>query len=160
MPNNVDAEEQKLEKIKHEEYNTRQKFDEKIKKLEEKKYEGGLSRFSASFKGYFVKNYSKKREIHKIKELQREQESNIGEWNERPEGIFNKIHKETISEIKDFDEIQKDKSYVGTKGELSALDTLSQLPDDFHIFCGVDIELSKYISYNGKKIWVLLRWIL
>lgn len=101
VPSKISVEEQKLEKIKDEEKNTRQKFDEKIKKLEEEKTEGGFSGLSASFKGYFVKNYSKKREINKIKELQKEQESRIDEWKENPEGIFNKILKETISEIKE-----------------------------------------------------------
>ena len=151
VPKKINTEEQKLEKIKDNEKITRQKFDEKIKKLTEKKAEGGFSGFSALFKGYFVKNYSKKRELNKIKKLAKEQKSHIDEWKENPEGIFNKIQKEAISELKEFDKIQKDPFYAGAKGELSVLDVLSQLPDDYRVFCGVDIELSKYVTYNGKR---------
>lgn len=151
VPKKISTEEQKLEKIKDNEKITRQKFDEKLKQLEKKKAEGGFSGISASFKGYFVKNYSKKKEINKIKELEKKQELHIDTWKKNPEGIFNNIQKETISEIKEFDRVKKDKFYVGAKGELSALDVLSQLPNYFHVFCGVDIELSKYVTYNGKR---------
>ena len=151
VPKKISTEEQKLEKIKDNEKITRQKFDEKLKQLEEKKAEGGFSGISASFKGYFVKNYSKKKEIKKIKELEKKQELHIDIWKKNPEGIFNKIQKETISEIKEFDRVKKDKVYVGAKGELSALDVLSQLPNYFHVFCGVNVKLSKYVTYNGKR---------
>lgn len=151
VPSRIIKEEQKLDKIKAEEKTTERKFDEKIKKLKEKKNEGGFSGFSASFKGYVVKNYSKKREINKIKELQKEQESQINAWKENPEGIFNKTQKETISEIKEFDEIKKDPFYAGAKGELNVLDKLSELNDDYHIFCDVSKELDHYVTYNGRR---------
>jgi len=106
---------------------------------------------SSSFKGYFVKNYSKKREINKIKNLQEKQESHIEEWKENPEGIFNKEQKETISEIQEFAELKKDPFYAGAKGELDVLKKLSQLSDDYHVMCGVNMDLGRYITYNGKK---------
>ncbi len=151
VPSRIIREEQKLDKIKDKEKITEQKFDEKIKKLEEKKAEGGFSGFSASFKGYVVKNYSKKREINKIKELQTEQESHINTWKENPEGIFNKTQKETISEIKEFDKIKEDPFYAGAKGENKVIDELSKLDDSFHILAGVEVHLSRWITYNGKK---------
>jgi hypothetical protein len=151
VPSRITREEQKLDKIKAEEKITEQKFDEKIKKLEEKKAEGGFSGFSASFKGYVVKNYSKKREINKIKELQTEQESHINAWKENPEGIFNKTQKETISEIKEFDKIKKDPFYAGAKGENKVIDELSKLDDSYHILCGIEVKLSRWVTYNGKK---------
>ena len=151
VPNRITQEEQKLDKIKAEEKITEQKFDEKIKKLEEKKAEGGFSGFSASFKGYVVKNYSKKREINKIKELQTEQESQINAWKENPEGIFNKTQKETISEIKEFDKIKKDPFYAGAKGENKVIDELSKLDDSFHVLAGIDVQLARWVTYNGKK---------
>jgi hypothetical protein len=151
VPSRIIREEQKLDKIKAEEKITEQKFDEKIKKLEEKKAEGGFSGFSASFKGYVVKNYSKKREINKIKELQKEQELHINAWKENPEGIFNKTQKETISEIKEFDKIKKDPFYAGAKGENKVIDELSKLDDSYHILAGVEVTLSRWVTYNGKK---------
>jgi len=41
--------------------------------------------------------------------------------------------------------------HPGARGELQALDVLSQLPDDYHIMCGVNFELPKYITYDGRK---------
>ena len=151
VPSTISEEEQKLEKMKNDKKITEEKFDEKLRSLEKKKAEGGFTGLSSSFKGYFVKNYSKKREINKIKNLQEKQELHIEEWKENPEGIFNKEQKETISEIQEFAELKKDPFYVGAKGELDVLKKLSQLNDDYHVMCGVTMDLGRYITYNGKK---------
>jgi len=151
VPNMISEEQQKLEKMKSNEKKTEEKFNEKLKSLEEKKSEGGLTGLSSSFKGFFVKNYSKKREINKIKNLQKKQELHIEEWKENPEGIFNKEQKETISEIQEFNEIKKDPFYAGAKGEVDVLKKLSQLSDDYHVMCGVNMDLGRYVTYNGRK---------
>ena len=41
--------------------------------------------------------------------------------------------------------------YHGAKGELQVLDKLSELSDDYHIFCDVYKELDHYVTYNGRK---------
>ena len=41
--------------------------------------------------------------------------------------------------------------YHGAKGELKILDKLSELNDDYHIFCDVYKKLDHWITYNGKK---------
>jgi len=151
VPSTISEEKQKLEKMKNDEKITEEKFDEKLRSLEKKKAEGGFTGLSSSFKGYFVKNYSKKREINKIKNLQEKQELHIEEWKENPEGIFNKEQKETISEIQEFAELKKDPFYAGAKGELDVLKKLSQLSNDYHVMCGVNMDLGRYITYNGKK---------
>ena len=151
VPSTINEEEQKLEKMKNDEKITEEKFDEKLRSLEKKKAEGGFTGLSSSFKGYFVKNYSKKREINKIKNLQEKQELHIEEWKENPEGILNKEQKETISEIQEFNELKKDPFYAGAKGEVDVLKKLSQLSDDYHVLCGVNMDLGHYITYNGKK---------
>ena len=151
VPNKLGEEEQKLEKMKNDEKITEQEFDEKLRNLEGKKTEGGFTGFSASFKGYLVKNYSKKRAINKIKNLQEKQESHIKEWKENPEGIFNKEQEETISQIEEFDELKEDPFYAGAKGEVDVLKKLSQLSDDYHVLCGLHIELPHYVTYKGRK---------
>ena len=151
VPNKIGEEEQKFEKMKDNEKIAEQEFDEKLRNLEEKKTEGGFTGFSASFKGYLVKNYSKKRAINKIKNLQEKQESHIKEWKKNPEGIFNKEQEETISEIEEFDELKEDPFYSGAKGEVDVLKKLSQLSDDYHILCGLHIELPHYVTYKGRK---------
>lgn len=151
VPNKIDKEEQKLEKMKNNEKITEQEFDEKLRNLEEKKTEGGFTSFSASFKGYFVKNYSKKKAINKIKNLQEQQESHIKEWKENPEGIFNKVHEDIISEIEEFDDLKEDPFYAGAKGEVDVLKKLSQLSDDYHVLCGLHIQLPHYVTYKRRK---------
>ena len=151
VPNKIGVEEQNLEKMKNDEKITEQEFNEKLKKLEEKKTEGGFTGFSASFKGYFVKNYSKKRAINKIRNFQEKQELHIKEWKENPEGIFNKEQEETISEIEEFDELKEDPFYAGAKGEVDVLKKLSQLSDDYHVLCGLRIGLPHYVTYRGRK---------
>src|SRR3990172_7014489 len=41
--------------------------------------------------------------------------------------------------------------HAGAKGEILALEKLSELPDDYHIFCGVNKDLGKYITYRRKR---------
>jgi len=151
VPNAISKEEQKLVKMKNDEQITEQEFNEKLRLLEKKKAEGGLTRVSSSFKGYFVKNYSKRRAINKIKDKQVEQESTIKNWKENPTGIFNDWKHETISDIEEFDELKEDPMYAGAKGEVEVLKKLSELSNDFHVLCGVSKDLGKYITYRGRR---------
>jgi len=151
VPSKIDEEERKFEKMKTNEKITEQEFDEKLRNLEEKKDEGGFTGFSASFKGYFVKNYSKRRAINKIKNLQEHQRSHIEEWKENPEDIFSKEQDETINEIEEFDDLKEDPFYAGAKGEVDVLKKLSQLSDDYHVLCGLYVRLPHYVTYKGRK---------
>ena len=100
---------------------TEQEFNEKLQELKEKKSKGGFTKISASFKGFVVKNYSKKKAINKIQILQKQQETNIQEWEKNPSKIFYKEQKETFTEIKQFDQIKKDPFYRGARGEVDVL---------------------------------------
>lgn len=40
---------------------------------------------------------------------------------------------------------------AGAKGENRVIECLSALGDDYHVLCGVRIELPYWISYNGQK---------
>ena len=39
----------------------------------------------------------------------------------------------------------------GVTGELKVLDVLYRLNDDYHVFCGVNIGLPYWVTYNGQK---------
>jgi len=39
----------------------------------------------------------------------------------------------------------------GATGELKVLDVLSELNDDYNVFCGVNIGLPYWVTYNGQK---------
>jgi len=41
--------------------------------------------------------------------------------------------------------------HAGAKGEMLALEKLSELSNDYHIFCGVNKDLGKYIRYRRKR---------
>jgi len=151
VPGKIKAEEEELEKIKNDEKITVKKFDDKIKNLESKKAQGGFSSISATLKISFVKNFSKRREINKIKKLEKKQQSELLEWKENPEGIFNKNQSDKINEIKRIDEIKNSPMHAGAKGELSVIKKLSELSDDYHVMCGLNIGLHRYVTYNGRK---------
>lgn len=62
---------------------------------------------------------------------------------------FNRWRKQrTINKIKDnTDNVE----HAGAKGEEIALQKLSELSDDYHIFCGVNKELKGYVTYRKKR---------
>jgi len=41
--------------------------------------------------------------------------------------------------------------HAGASGELQTLDQLSRLSDEYHILCGVNIELDRWVTYKGKR---------
>lgn len=151
VPDKIIEEEKILEKIKSDEKATHQKFDEKIKILKSKKAQGVFSTISSSIKISLVKNISKRREINKIKNLEKKQNAQLTEWKENPEQIFNREKKEQINEVKTFASLERSIEHKGAKGEVRVLKKLSELSDDYHIFCGVRATLPRYVTYNGRK---------
>jgi len=151
VPDKIVEEENILEKLKSDEKATNQKFDEKIKILEDKKGQGGFSIISSSIKISFVKNFSKRREINKIKNLEKKQQNQLSEWKDNPEQIFNREQKDQINEVRTFATLEKSNEIRGAKGEVRALQKLSELSDDYHILCGIRVELPRYVRYNGRK---------
>ena len=56
--------------------------------------------------------------------------------------------KRQITKIKDnVDSVE----HKGARGEVLALEKLSELSDEYHVFCGVNKELKKYITYRRKR---------
>jgi len=41
--------------------------------------------------------------------------------------------------------------HKGAKGEIQVLDKLSELSDDYHVMCGVEMDLGRYITYNRRR---------
>jgi len=54
-------------------------------------------------------------------------------------------------QINKIEENQEGAEHKGARGEVQALERLSELPDDFHIFCGVNKELKNYITYRRHR---------
>jgi len=53
--------------------------------------------------------------------------------------------------INKIEENQDSVEHKGARGEVLALEKLSELPDDYHIFCGVNKELKNYVTYRRKR---------
>ncbi len=71
---------------------------------------------------------------------------------ELEDGIFVDIKKQNKKrQINKFEKNKDDPLHAGASGELQVIDILSQLPDEYHILCGVNLQLPKYVTYNGKK---------
>jgi len=67
-------------------------------------------------------------------------------------GLGNKFSrwrkKRQINKIEDnIDNVE----HAGAKGEILALEKLKELPDDYHIFCGVNKDLGKYVTYRRRR---------
>jgi len=54
-------------------------------------------------------------------------------------------------QIKKIEENQGSAEHKGARGEVLALEKLSELSDDFHVFCGVNKELKNYVTYRRKR---------
>lgn len=66
-------------------------------------------------------------------------------------GLKNKFNRwRKKRQINKIEEHKESSLHKGAKGELRVLDKLSQLSNDFHVMCGVYMDLGEYVSYNGK----------
>jgi len=90
--------------------------------------------------------------IKKFEDIDKAQKELINELKQEQKGFFGKISKwNKKRELKKFEENKEDPFYAGAKGELEVLETLSKLSDDYHVFCGIDIELGNWLSYQGER---------
>jgi hypothetical protein len=64
--------------------------------------------------------------------------SKFSRWNKKRK--INKIEEHTDSA-----------EHRGARGEVLALEKLSELSDDYHIFCGVNKDLKDYVTYRKKR---------
>ena len=67
-------------------------------------------------------------------------------------GIGNKFSR--WKKKRQINKIEKNKNtplHYGAKGELKVLNKLSELDDNYHVLCGVNMELPYYVTYNGRK---------
>ena len=107
----------------------------------------GISEATKKFLNKLPKQVKSLDDIDKVhQEMQKEFDSIENK------GIKNKFSrwqkKRQINKIKDnIDGVE----HAGAKGEILALEKLLELSDDYHIFCGVNKDLGKYITYRRKR---------
>ncbi len=54
-------------------------------------------------------------------------------------------------QINKFENNEDNPLHAGTRGENKVIDELLKLDENYHILCGVRIELPYYVTYNGQK---------
>ncbi len=99
----------------------------------------------------FLKKLPKEVEsLDDIDEVHREMKQEFDSIEDK--GLGNKFSrwrkKRQINKIEDnIDGVE----HAGAKGEMLALEKLSELPDGYHVFCGVNKDLGKYITYRRRR---------
>lgn len=151
LPEQIKKNEEKLAEIKMNKKIIHDSFDEKIKQLDAQKTKGPFQSVVSHVKIIAINHYSKPKEMRQIQRLEDNQNTTLHELQKNPEKIFNNFFKEERDEIQKFSSIKKTPEYKGAKGEVSVLERLSQLSNDFYVFCDVQIQLPKYVSYRGQK---------
>ena len=151
LPEQIKKNEEKLDEIKKNKKIIDENYDEKIKQLDEKKAKGALHSVISHVKIATIKHYSKPKKMNQMKKLEDSQNTTIQELQKNPDKIFNNAFKEQRDEVQKYSSIKKTPEYKGAKGEIGVLRKLSELSDDFHVFCDVQIQLPKYVHYRGKK---------
>jgi len=102
-----------------------------------------------------TKKFLKKlpKEVKSLDDISNVHQKLADDYNEiEDKGLRNKFSRWRIQrKVKKIVEMQNDVEHKGARGEDLALEKLSELSDDFHVFCGVNLTLPNYVTYNGKK---------
>jgi len=107
----------------------------------------GISEATAKFLDKLPNEVESLDDIDKVHRKMKEEFDSIED-----RGLGNKFSrwrkKRQINKIEDnLDGIE----HAGAKGETFALEKLSELPDEYHVFCGVNKDLGKYVTYRRKR---------
>lgn len=151
LPGKIKDKEKMLDEIQKSKENIDKNYDEKIKQLDAKKTKGPFQSVISSVKIAALKHYSKPKDMRHMQKLEYDQKNQLKELQKDPQELVKKEFKEQRNEIQKFDSIKKSPEYKGAKGEVNVLGTLSQLSDDFHVFCDVHVLLPDYVTYRKKK---------
>lgn len=90
--------------------------------------------------------------VKKIDDIGRVYEDLKRQLKKEDSGFFGRVRKwNKRRQINKFEENEADPGHAGASGELRVLNELSKLPDDYHVLCGVERELPRYVTYKGQK---------
>lgn len=101
------------------------------------------------------------KEVKKIEDIPIVYEKLKASLKEKDAGIFGFIKRwNKKRKILKFHKNKNKQLKAGAKGENKVIECLSELGDDYHVLCGVRIELPYWITYNGQRNLRSARWIL
>ena len=97
-----------------------------------------------------LKKYPKR--VQKIEDIERVHQEMKEELKVKEKGFFGGIKQwNKQRQVNKFEKNKNNPFHAGAKGELSVIDKLSELSDDYHVLCGLNIGLPYYVTYNGQK---------
>ena len=97
-----------------------------------------------------LKNYPK--EVKKMEDIPQMYEKFKEKLDEPVSGIFAGIKKwNRKRQVNKFENNKDNLFHPGAKGENKVIEELSKLSNDYHVLCGLRIELPYFVTYNGEK---------
>ena len=146
----IQQENERIKEIYEELVEAQSIIGEKIERLEDEPSQKPW-KIQNYIKIVFTKKSVVPKKIDPIKNCLSTQKTLIEKLKEDPESVFQSENSESSSRIKYLENLLQDPRYFGAIGEEKTLKTLTSLNDDYHVLCDVQIRLSDYIWYNGKK---------
>ena len=91
-------------------------------------------------------------EVKNIDDISRVKKEFEKKLKKKDNGFFSGLRKWNYQrQINKFEKNEDNPFHAGTSGENKVIEELSKLDDNYHILCGVRIELPYYVTYNGQK---------
>ena len=92
------------------------------------------------------------RKIKSIRHLDDEKINLTRKINRRSLGLFTGIKRRRLqNKLKRLNTKKVNMLRRGADGEMRTVDRLKKLSNDYHVLCGIEIRLPKYIEYNGTR---------
>jgi len=91
-------------------------------------------------------------EVENIEDMDRVKKEFEEKLTKEKSGFFGSLKKWNYKrQISKFENNKENPLHAGAKGENKVIDELLKLDDSYHILCGIDVTLSRWVTYNGKK---------
>ena len=92
------------------------------------------------------------KQVEKIEDIPKVHQEMKEKLKVKEKGFFGGIKQwNKQRQVNKFEKNKDDPFHAGARGELLALDKFSQLSDDYHVLCGLNIGLDHWVTYYGKK---------
>ncbi|MGI0056684.1 MAG: nuclease-related domain-containing protein [Nitrosarchaeum sp.] len=92
------------------------------------------------------------REVKSIDDIDKVKKEFEEKLAKKDTGFFSNIRKWNYQrQVNKFKKNENNPLHAGTKGENKVIEELLKLDDNYHILCGMRIELPYFVTYNGQK---------
>ena len=92
------------------------------------------------------------REVKSIDDIDKVKKEFEEKLAKKDTGFFSNIRKWNYQrQVNKFKKNEDNPLHAGTKGENKVIEELLKLDDNYHILCGMRIELPYFVTYNGQK---------